>query len=151
MLTNYSFFHSRALSWKYTWWLTATHTAKRSVHSQILVLMRYCTFLYTSFHAIIWLHDKMDHYLHWNLNFQILLHDGCKNKILSQKIEDSLGSTARVLFISRQVYIWHIIFSCVITNRPFYPLICTVDNFTSYVIFYVVFRSGPRRGHAEKG
>ena len=35
---------------------------------------------------------------------EILLHDGCKNKTLSIKIEDSLGRTARVLFISRQYF-----------------------------------------------
>ena len=35
---------------------------------------------------------------------EILLHDGCKNKTLSKKIEDSLGKTARVLFISRQYF-----------------------------------------------
>lgn len=35
---------------------------------------------------------------------EILLHDGCKNRILSRKIEEHLGERARVLFISRQYF-----------------------------------------------
>jgi DNA mismatch repair protein MSH4 len=40
-----------------------------------------------------------------NLNpDEILLHDGCKNRILSRKIEDHLAEKTRVLFISRQYF-----------------------------------------------
>lgn len=35
---------------------------------------------------------------------EILLHDGCKNRILSKKIEDRMSETARVLYISRQYF-----------------------------------------------
>lgn len=35
---------------------------------------------------------------------EILLHDGCKSRILSRKIEEHLGDKARVLFISRQYF-----------------------------------------------
>ena len=35
---------------------------------------------------------------------EILLHDGCKSRILSRKIEDHLSSKARILYISRQYF-----------------------------------------------
>ena len=35
---------------------------------------------------------------------EVLLHDGCKNRILSQKIEEKMSTNTRVLYISRQYF-----------------------------------------------